>query len=82
MEVIGYNYFDIFQTVDWSSKDSMTLTNFPEPRRNDAELQLTFADGSKSYYEPLQFHWHAPSEHTVNGKQYDLEVHFVHNVKR
>lgn len=29
-------------------------------------------------YTPLQFHFHAPSEHTVEGKYYDLEVHFVH----
>jgi carbonic anhydrase len=25
----------------------------------------------------LQFHFHSPSEHTFNGKNYDLEVHFV-----
>ncbi|NPA44095.1 MAG: carbonic anhydrase family protein, partial [Chlorobi bacterium] len=26
----------------------------------------------------LQFHYHALSEHTVNGKYFPLEVHFVH----
>ena len=29
-------------------------------------------------YKLLQFHYHSPSEHTVNGVQYPLEVHFVH----
>ncbi|NPA46548.1 MAG: carbonic anhydrase family protein [Chlorobi bacterium] len=29
-------------------------------------------------YRLLQFHYHAPSEHTVNGRHYPLEVHFVH----
>jgi carbonic anhydrase len=29
-------------------------------------------------YQLLQFHFHAPSEHTVNGKPYDLELHLVH----
>jgi len=29
-------------------------------------------------YKMLQFHYHAGSEHTVDGKQYPLEVHFVH----
>jgi carbonic anhydrase len=29
-------------------------------------------------YNFAQFHFHSPSEHTINGKQYPLEVHFVH----
>ena len=31
------------------------------------------------YFELLQFHFHSPSEHTLNGEYYPLEVHFVHN---
>ncbi|KAF1313742.1 Ein3-binding f-box protein 1, partial [Globisporangium splendens] len=29
-------------------------------------------------YSMLQFHMHAPSEHTLNGKVFDAEAHFVH----
>ena len=29
-------------------------------------------------YELLQFHFHTPSEHAVNGRRADMEVHFVH----
>jgi carbonic anhydrase len=29
-------------------------------------------------YTLVQFHFHSPSEHTVNGKHYPLEMHFVH----
>ena len=29
-------------------------------------------------FELTQFHFHAPSEHKVNGKTYPLEIHFVH----
>ena len=29
-------------------------------------------------YELLQFHFHAPSEHTVNGQFFDMEMHLVH----
>ncbi len=29
-------------------------------------------------YKLLQFHYHSLSEHTVNGKHFPIEVHFVH----
>jgi carbonic anhydrase len=35
----------------------------------------------KHEFELIQFHFHAPSENTVNGKQFPLEVHFVHKSK-
>ena len=31
-----------------------------------------------SYYELVQFHFHAPSEHRLNGRQYPMELHLVH----
>jgi carbonic anhydrase len=37
--------------------------------------RLTVADKS---YVLVQFHFHAPSEHTVNGEHYPMEMHFVH----
>ena len=33
-------------------------------------------DGEK--FELVQFHFHHPSEHTVMGKNYPMEIHFVH----
>ncbi|KAL1205343.1 Alpha carbonic anhydrase 4 [Cardamine amara subsp. amara] len=29
-------------------------------------------------YKLVQCHWHSPSEHTINGTSYDLELHMVH----
>jgi carbonic anhydrase len=29
-------------------------------------------------FELKQFHFHSPSEHTVGGKSFDMELHFVH----
>lgn len=29
-------------------------------------------------YRSIQFHLHVPSEHTVLGRSYPMEIHFVH----
>lgn len=29
-------------------------------------------------YNLLQFHWHTPSEHLIEGRSFPLEMHFVH----
>jgi carbonic anhydrase len=29
-------------------------------------------------FKLLQFHWHSPAEHTVDGKYYAMEVHYVY----
>lgn len=41
---------------------------------------MYFYDETKKakQYTPLQFHFHAPSEHTIDGHTYDLELHIVH----
>jgi carbonic anhydrase len=44
----------------------------------DGILQIHDALGNDLTYYPAQLHFHAPSEHTVNGKHYDLEMHIVH----
>jgi carbonic anhydrase len=37
----------------------------------------TFTIGSESY-ELRQYHFHSPSEHTVNDRHYPMEMHLVH----
>jgi carbonic anhydrase len=29
-------------------------------------------------YHLTQLHWHSPSEHSVNGRRYNMELHMVH----
>ncbi|KAG9146283.1 hypothetical protein Leryth_007979 [Lithospermum erythrorhizon] len=36
----------------------------------------TFVNGKEYFLK--QAHWHSPSEHTIKGKRYDLELHLVH----
>lgn len=61
-------------------RSSMTMIN------NGHTIQVNVPPGnmlirSGKFYELLQFHFHAPSEHNVDGKAYPMEVHFVHREK-
>lgn len=29
-------------------------------------------------YYLRQLHWHSPTEHSLNGRRYDMEMHMVH----
>ncbi|MCG6971030.1 MAG: carbonic anhydrase family protein [Gammaproteobacteria bacterium] len=55
----------------------------PEMLNNGHTVQVNYANGSRisvaeHQYELAQFHFHTPSENTVNGKAYDMEMHLVH----
>lgn len=50
---------------------------------NGHTIQINTAPGSaltvgKHGFTLLQFHFHHPSEHTISGKNYPMEAHFVH----
>ena len=50
---------------------------------NGHTIQVNYAAGSYIEvdgvrYDLVQFHFHAPSEHLVNAKRYDAELHLVH----
>ena len=50
---------------------------------NGHTVQVNYDSGSyikldSVRYDLLQFHFHAPSEHAVNGQLADAEIHFVH----
>jgi len=58
------------------------LTNLPM-LNNGHTVQINYASGSwlnigDSAYQLVQFHFHTPSEHTIAGKSYPLEIHLVH----
>ena len=65
-----------FFTCNW--KDSaLNIKN------NGHTIQANYDGGSSievngGKFNLLQYHFHAPSEHALNGKLYDMEVHFVH----
>ncbi|KAJ3677031.1 hypothetical protein LUZ60_002755 [Juncus effusus] len=51
-------------------------------RGHDIEVKWEGDAGSilieGSTYSLNQLHWHSPSEHTINGRRYELEMHMVH----
>lgn len=52
-------------------------------RNNGHTIQVDYDDGSRieidgQPYELIQFHFHAPSEHTLAADGYPIELHLVH----
>ncbi|MEZ4671869.1 MAG: carbonic anhydrase family protein [Anaerolineae bacterium] len=50
---------------------------------NGHTVQVNYDAGSsivynEDTYQLAQFHFHHPSEHTINGEHYAMELHFVH----
>jgi carbonic anhydrase len=50
---------------------------------NGHTIQVTVEEGSTfttshGTYQLKQFHFHTPSEHTIDGRSFPMEVHFVH----
>ncbi|NVO14287.1 MAG: carbonic anhydrase [Rhodoplanes sp.] len=63
--------------IKWGRDAAATIVN------NGHTIQVNAAPGSTlslggDTYKLLQFHFHRPSEHTVDGKSFPMEVHFVH----
>ena len=44
----------------------------------DGSLVVWDTFGDSNAYKLIQYHIHAPSEHTIDGKNYDVEIHMVH----
>ena len=50
---------------------------------NGHTVQINYAPGSSltargRAYEIVQFHFHTPSEHTISGRHFPMELHIVH----
>jgi carbonic anhydrase len=50
---------------------------------NGHTIQVNYSEGDTltvggRAYQLVQYHFHAPSEHTVDGKQFPMEMHLVH----
>lgn len=67
----------------YPQRTDVTLVNTGSPDEF-ATIRAEVAPGaayitlSDTRYELVQFHWHTPSEHEIEGRRTPLEMHFVH----
>lgn len=63
--------------IDWTAAESWTVVN------NGHTIQVQAPDAGHveidgERYALLQFHFHSPSEHAIDGERAPMEAHFVH----
>ena len=57
---------------------SQTNLNTDDTTNTFKSLLAESVFGAPTEYNGQQFHFHAGSEHTIDGKRHDLEMHTVH----
>ena len=62
-----------YQQAELGIENTGHVVEVPTPAGVTDTLQI-----NGSMYPKVQYHFHVPSEHTINGQQADLEAHFVH----
>lgn len=62
--------------LNWTASSLEVIDNGHTVQANVSAGSTTVFDGST--YDLLQFHFHRPSEHTVDGEAFPMELHFVH----
>ncbi len=62
--------------INWKNVSAEIVNNGHTIQLNVPEGSTLKHDGKT--YELLQFHFHAPSEHQIDGRTFPMEIHFVH----
>ncbi|WP_281612992.1 carbonic anhydrase family protein [Flammeovirga sp. SubArs3] len=80
VNTISSNVLDDVKEMDFEGETTITsITNNGHTIQynfNGERNKLNFND---KVYKMKQFHFHSPSEHTINGVRYPLEIHVVHH---
>ena len=69
-------------SLDLSYQDITTIksiTNNGHTIQYNFDSNGDFVSLHDNQYKLKQFHFHSPSEHTINGVRYPLEIHMVHH---
>jgi carbonic anhydrase len=62
-----------YETSELAVENTGHVVEVPIPVGVQDTLQI-----GREFHELVQYHFHAPSEHAVNGRLADLEAHFAH----
>lgn len=62
--------------LHWKPGDWSVLNNGHTIQVEGKDGGYATIDGER--FDLIQFHFHTPSEHTIDGRNYPMEVHFVH----
>ena len=62
--------------LEYNSKAAYIINNGHTIKVNINHGSFLYIDGKK--FELKQFHFHTPSENTINGKHFPMEAHLVH----
>lgn len=81
---------NVIEKQDDSARNTLFYspsTILTKVRNNGHTVQFDFDKGdsicsSDTHYDLIQIHFHEPSEHTINGVRYPIEIHLVHQSKR
>jgi len=69
-------------TFDYPALPSFTVQNnghtVQVPYTGGTAILTDLTTGNTTTFNTAQFHFHAPSEHTINGTHQSMEIHMVH----
>ena len=81
-DVVDDNSKFSFESIDYKTIESTSVTyindfSISTPTLDNGNITVKI-NGTIFTYKILNIHFHLNSEHTINGKNYDMEMHIVH----
>ena len=81
-EVVEDNSKFSFESINYETIESTSVTyqnefSISTPTLDNGNITVKI-NGTTFTYKLLNIHFHLNSEHTINGKNYDMEMHIVH----
>ena len=81
-EVVDDNSKFSFESIDYKTIESTSVSyindfSISTPTLDNGNITVKI-NGTTFTYKLLNIHFHLKSEHTINGKNYDMEMHIVH----